>query len=219
LNILEAQKTIDRAIRLAERFEKESEQVLGVYTQRVDDYVDVTQDATTWRYDAALITRGKLEYHLGMLGTEILNRAYRQRFLDTDRRLVIVPNCLPKQPEGQCKAVRTPMGSVCQGCTPGCRVYQITQMGKKQGIPVVIIPDDELARICVSSGQAGTGMGVVGLSCALTNWSAGWDAERLGLHAQGVLLDCAGCKKHWTREGVSTDANLKKIKEVLGVAE
>jgi hypothetical protein len=71
----------------------------------------------------------------------------------------------------------------------------------------------------VFGGGAGAGalgvVGVVGVSCALTNWSGGWDADALGIPAQGVLLDYVGCAYHWDAAGIVTDMNLKKLLEVV----
>jgi uncharacterized protein len=39
-----------------------------------------------------------------------------------------------------------------------------------------------------------------------------------GVPAQGVLLDYAGCNSHWDETGFSTDVNIKKVLEVLGVS-
>ncbi len=201
--------------RLAEAFEAESEQALGQYTADADFYRTGSAPKVHWRYDAPLVMRSRLEYHLGMLGTQVLNQAYRSGYRSAERRLVIVPVCMRAQPEGKCQAVQTPIGKQCAGCTPTCKVHQITQLGKKHNVAVVCIPDDELGRVCVSSGQAGSGLGVLGVACALRNWSAGWEAQKLGLNAQGILLDYPGCKKHWNCKDIPTDANLKKIEEMM----
>ncbi len=201
--------------RLAEAFEAESEQALGQYTTEANFYRTGSAPKVHWRYDAPLIMRSRLEYHLGMLGTQVLNQAYRAGYQSSERRLVIVPVCMRAQPEDKCQGVQTPLGKQCAGCTPTCKVHQITQMGKKHNVMVVCIPDDELADACVSSGQAGSGLGVLGVACALRNWSAGWEAQKLGLNAQGILLDYPGCKKHWNCKDVPTDANLKKIEEMM----
>jgi hypothetical protein len=74
-----------------------------------------------------------------------------------------------------------------------------------------MVPDDQLSSLCLASGQAGSGLGVVGAACALRNWSAGWEANQLGLHARGVLLDSAGCSKHWTQKGTPTDVNVQEL--------
>jgi hypothetical protein len=154
------------------------------------------------------------------LGTEILNRVYRDRFAATEQKLVIVPLCLRTPPEGmECQAERTLLGARCRGCHPPCRVNQLTRLGQQQGFLVCCIPDDELAKVCLASGQAGRrDLGVMGISCALTNWSAGWEAERLGLAAQGLLLDYPGCRQHWHPHGVPTDTNLRRLRTLLGQA-
>ena len=216
----QARQVIRQSMALADDFALESRLALGRYTTGVEAYRATAAGRARFRYDAELLTRSRLEYHLGLLGTEVLNRAYRARFEAATHKLVIVPPCLRTPPEGSgCQAEQTSLGAMCRGCNPACRVHQLTKMGQQQGFMVYSIPDDELARVCVASGQAGSGgIGVVGLSCALTNWTAGWEAERLGLAAQGHLLDYAGCRCHWHTQGVPTDTNFKKLRQVVGAA-
>lgn len=197
------------------KFSIESEKYLGRYALQVENYRNGIKHRARWRYDAMLITSTKLEYYLGMLGTEILNRSYRSGFETSPSKLVILPPCICAQPEKLCRAVQTPLGAQCTGCTPSCRVNQITTTLTKKRIKVVMVPDDELSKLCISSGQAGSGLGVVGVACVLRNWTAGWEARRLGLHAQGVPLDYPGCSKHWHKEGVSSDLNAKQIYDSL----
>ena len=87
-------------------------------------------------------------------------------------------------------------------------------MGKKHGFDVFMVPDD--MKVFNSEGRGGT-IGVVGISCALTNWNGGWETGSLGIPAQGLLLDYVGCKFHWDRNGFPTDTNLKKLLAVLGI--
>jgi uncharacterized protein len=218
-----AQAILARCLLLAEDFAARSSEVLGKYTENVDEFVNCAQAQARWRYDGGLMTRSPVEYHLGMLGTEILTRAYRQRFRAMARKIVIVPDCLcarsPRAalPEGEkCQAELTSLGLKCQGCTPGCRVLQITRLGEKRGFEAYILPDD-LRGIGLGSCSKLSGVGVVGVSCALTNWDAGWMVNDSGVPAQGVLLDYAGCKSHWHQDGVSTDLNLNKLLETIEV--
>jgi hypothetical protein len=150
-----------------------------------------------------------------MLGTQILSRAYRKEFLACERRVVVVPDCMRSQQNGGCKAARTSLGGACRHCTPDCRVNQITRVGDEQGFEVYILPDelrDYGVRACSSAGT----MGVVGVSCALTNWHGGWQLQAAGVPAQGVLLDYAGCTRHWDAVGHSTDVNLRELQRVIG---
>ncbi len=211
-----ARKVIAQSLALADEFAGASEKVLGPYTVDVEQFLTESAPQYRHRYDAEFVSRSRLEYHLGMLGTEILSRAYRERFLSAKRKIVIVPPCMRAQQEEKCKAIQTPLGAKCQACTPTCRVHQITKLGEKRGFDVFMIPDE--LRV-FGSGTGDGSVGVVGVSCALTNWSGGWEAESIGVPAQGVLLDYVGCKFHWDKDGIPTDPNLKKLEEVVGCKE
>jgi hypothetical protein len=209
---------IVRSLALAEAFAEDSQRALGIYTERVEHFLSEIAPTYRRRYDSELVSRSRLEYHLGMLGTEILNRVYRERFLAAGRKIVILPPCMRAQPEEKCKARPTPFGAQCGACTPSCRVHQITTLGEKlqtaspeAGFDVFIIPDE----LRVFGSGAGMGdIGVVGVSCVLTNWSGGWDADALGVPAQGLLLDYVGCSYHWDEMGIPTDTNLNKLVEI-----
>lgn len=196
----------------AQEFSLTSNQSLGSFTEGVDAFLLNEAPRHRWRYDHHLLEHTRLEYHLGMLGTEILNREYRQSFLAARGKIVILPPCMRAQPDGSCKAVQTMYGELCKGCTPFCRINQVTKLGEKNGFGVFIIPDELKV---FHSGENQKDIGVVGVSCVLTNWTGGWDAERLGFPAQGVLLDYVGCKYHWDKDGFPTDMDLKELLECL----
>jgi hypothetical protein len=206
------QTAVSRCLELAEEFNVSSHEVLGKYTENVGRFLAEEAPKYRRRYDARLLSRTRLEYHLGMLGTEVLSRAFRQRFLAAKHKVVIVPPCM-SSPADKCKAIETPLGAKCQACTPTCRVHQITKLGEKLGFSVTMIPDDVKV---FGSGKDAENIGLVGVSCALTNWNGGWDAGAAGIPAQGLLLDYVGCKIHWDKHGIPTDTNLKKLKEILG---
>ena len=212
-NDLPAKDVLILCLDLADEFDRSSREVLGKYTENVDQFLSTAALEHRWMYDARLVYKTRLEYHLGMVGTEILNSVYRQRFLSTERKVVIVPPCM-SAPDVKCKADETPFGAKCNSCSPSCRVNQITKMGKKHGFDVFMVPDD--MKIFNTGGKKGT-IGVVGISCALTNWNGGWETGLLDIPAQGVLLDYVGCKYHWDRAGFPTDTNLKKLRAVLAI--
>jgi len=204
---------ISRCLKLTEEFAATSLDVLGKYTENVEDFLEKEVPKHRHRYDARLLSRTRLEYHLGMIGTEILSRAYRQRFIAAKHKMVIVPPCMCA-PAERCKAIETPFGAKCQACTPGCRVNQITKLGEKRGFSVTMIPDDVKV---FGSGKDNGDVGLVGVACVLTNWNGGWDAGTAGIPAQGLLLDYVGCNRHWDKVGIPTDTNLKKLQEILNI--
>jgi hypothetical protein len=208
-----SREVLARVQALADDFDQASRQALGRYTEHVEFFRAEAVQHYRHRYDTELVTRTRLEYHLGMLGTEVLSRDQREQFEATRRRIVIVPPCMRALPDGQCKALNTPFGAHCQACTTTCRINLATRLGEQRGFEVYMIPD-HLAHISAAGGGTAGGVGMVGVSCALTNWSGGWDAERIGVPAQGVLLDYVGCSYHWDERGIPTAVNLRQLAEV-----
>ncbi|MBU0494248.1 MAG: DUF116 domain-containing protein [Chloroflexi bacterium] len=214
----QASATLAAVLDLAAWFEARSAAVLGRYTPHVERFLTETLPGYRWREDAVFCGRRRVEYHLNMVGTEILNRAFRPAFLATARQMVIVPPCMKARSDNECQARPTPHGARCAGCTPGCRVRELTQLGDTHGFAVLIVPD-ELAVFSSGRGEPvrGAAVGVVGVSCVLTNAPGGWETQALGVPAQGILLDYCGCSYHWHETGIPTAINVGQLRRVLAI--
>jgi len=216
----EAAAALAAAAAFAGWFRRRSEAVLGPYTPQVERFLAEVHPHYRWREDAIFCGRQRVEYHLNMVGTEILNRAFREAFLATRRKAVLLPPCMKARGDSACQARPTPFGARCAACTPGCRVRQLTELGEQHGFAVRILPDElavfSAGRIRPEEGELA---GIVGVSCVLTNVSGGWETRALGVPAQGVLLDYCGCRYHWHREGIPTDLNAGHLLQVLGIGE
>jgi hypothetical protein len=149
-----------------------------------------------------------------MVGAEIMNRAFRSDFCDTQTTAVLLPGCMRGRPEGECKAVRGHGGLHCEGCLPECRVNQLREMGRRQGFEVYIIPHaSDLSLWTPRPGQPRRG--VVASACVTTLVEGGWELKRYEVPAQCVLLEYSGCKKHWHPEGVTTMLSMRELKRIL----
>lgn len=189
---------------------------VGQFTENVNKFLRSNGKINRWRYDSTLLHKTRLEYHLAMLGNEILNQVNREAFLRTKNKIVILPPCMKALQDSKCKAKITENGEQCMGCTPSCRINEVTRLGKKHGFKVYIIPD-ELKIFSRSPSQEK--VGIIGVSCLLTNWAGGWDTERLYIPAQGILLDYVGCKYHWDKVGFPTDMNINKLLSCLEITD
>lgn len=199
-------------VAFAEWFEARSLACLGPYTPCVEQFLRETHPTYRWREDFLLCGRQRVEYHLNMVGVEILNRALRDDFIKTKNKIVLVPPCMAALPDDRCRAALTPSGKRCAGCTPGCRVHKLTRLGEERGFSVFTLPDD----LRVFSGDArrkagSKAIGIIGVSCTLTNLQGGWDVRDLGIPAQGLLLEYCGCTYHWSQKRVPTDINFDRL--------
>lgn len=208
---------LSAAIACADWFGSRSVEMLGRYTPNVERFLRETHPQYRWREDTLFCGRPRVEYHLNMLGTEILNRAFRESFLRTRRKIVAVPPCMRFQPEGKCQARATAFGAQCAHCTPSCRIHQLSRLGEKYGFGVFILPDELKVFSQQTSNTTDDNLGIVGVSCALTNAPGGWETKSLGVAAQGLLLDYCGCRYHWHKDGIPTDINFSQLLRVLDI--
>jgi len=210
--------TLKLATTLAAWFESRAVEILGQYTNNVNYFLKNKHPQYRWREDNFFCGRKEVEYHFSMVGTEILNRAYRDEFLQTDRKIVLLPPCMKAKLEDGCKAISTPIGEKCMACTPSCRVHQLSKLGTKHGFTVMVMPHDMkvFSKDGEESAKKGS-TGIVGISCPLTNTAGGWEMKSVGVPAQGVLLDYCGCPWHWHKDGIPTDINFDQLLKVIGV--
>jgi hypothetical protein len=211
---------IRETIGFAGWFEEASVDALGKYTPNVEKFLKEKQPGHRWKEDVIFSARRRVEYHLNMVGAEIMNRAFRNAFLSTKKKAVVLPACMRYHPKPMCKAETNGLACECTGCTPQCRVNQLTKMGRKHGFAVHLVPHES----SVFSGDSGKTLlgdevGIVGIACVSNLVSGGWKAKGLGLPPQCVLLDHCGCRKHWHEQGIPTDINMRRLMAVLGLSE
>lgn len=210
------EEILQDAVDFAEWFERTSAETLGVFTPHVGRFIETESPKYRWREDRIACTRTRVEYHLNMVGAEIMNRAFRASFLPADRKAVLVPGCMRSRSEQDCKAVHGAEGVRCKGCESACRVNQLRMMGEKNNFDVFILPHaSDLSRWASKPGAPS--QGVVGVACLTTLVGGGWELKRLGVPAQCVLLNYCGCKKHWDAKGIPTELDVPEMKRILNI--
>jgi hypothetical protein len=211
---------IQKAIDFAGWFDTASTLALGKYTLNVDRFLKEKQPGHRWKEDVVFSARRRIEYHLNMVGAEVMNRAFREDFLKANKKAVVLPACMRFHPKPICKARMDGLSCECVGCTPLCRVNQLTKMGKQFGFGVFLVPHE--SSVFTGNGGkklVGDGVGIVGIACVSNLVSGGWKAKGLGLSPQCVLLDNCGCRKHWHERGIPTDINMARLRQTLGITE
>jgi hypothetical protein len=200
----------------ADWFINASLEAFGKYTPNVDVFLTQTHPAYRGREDYIFTGRQRVEYHLYLVGAEIMNRANRERFLASEKKIIFVPPCMASPSDGHCQAKDTPLGARCESCTPSCQVHQVTKLGEKIGADVFMIPDSFSPLSSGGSEVGETSVGVIGVSCPLTITGGGWEMRRLGVPAQGLLLDHCGCSWHWDLgRGITTEINFNQLLKIL----
>ena len=211
-------KVNKNAFKMSLWFEKRSREVLGMYTPNVQNFLNTSYKFYKKREDNVFCGRKEVEYHLNMVGAEILSKAFRKLFVKTKERKVLLPACVCLKPEGVCKRKKVEDGFLCGNCSKSCRVNGLTELGKSHNFQVLIVPHETDAFSNTKNIRYGD-VGVVGVACVLNLIEGGLKARNLNLVPQCVILDYCGCKNHWNKNGIQTDINCKKLFEILQVAE
>jgi hypothetical protein len=209
---------ITMAVMFADWFEERSLAALGKYTPNVEQFLKEKQPGHRWKEDVIFSARRRVEYHLNMVGAEIMNRAFREDFLKAKNKAVVLPACMRYYPKLRCKARSNGLSCECAECTPQCRVNQLTKMGRKFGFSVHLVPH-ESSVLSEKDGKTlfGDDVGILGIACVSNLISGGWKVKGHGIAPQCVLLDHCGCRKHWHEQGIATDINMGRLREMLDI--
>ncbi len=207
-------------IEFAAWFELKSAAALGKYTMNVEKFLHQNHFKRRFREDYFFCGRRRVEYHLNMVGAEIMNRAFRQEFRKKKRKVLILPSCMRNNPGGKCKAIKADLGLKCTGCTAKCRVNRLTGLGVDNDFEVYVIPhESSLFNQGVEKPEVKADLGVIGVACVLNLIAGGWKVKALEIPPQCVLLNYCGCKNHWHTTGFPTEIDMNQLLRVLGDAD
>ncbi len=187
---------------------------LAPYVSGVADFVD-RLDTDNGLEKTGLRSRPAETYIRNMLAVGVLSRIMRAAFLDADRRVIVLPECLKKYGEETCCKADLGDGSyTCTQCNSDCIVFESVERFVNDRTMLVLEPDDMNAYFADLRKSHGT-VGVVGVACALTMLS-GFERTLKHKHpTQGVFLNYASCGHHWAAPGYNTSYSLKRMTWVL----
>lgn len=210
-----AEATLEELVAFAIAFEAWAEYALGVFTAGVERFFRDGLPRRRWREDTIQCARRRVEYHLNMVGAEILNRAWREAFVRCERHVVVMPGCMRSRAGAECAAARTALDLRCTGCTKGCAVLTATRVAERAGAEAVaVVHGSDFSSFLRSPALRGGIVGIVGVACAPGLLGAGWRAYAAGLPAQCVLLESSGCE-HWRDAARPTSLDVRELERVL----
>ena len=213
----EVSEYLEIAFEFASFFETQSQIVLGKYTANLEKFLKEKHEEHLWKEDVIFCGRIEVEYHLNMVGAEIMNRTYKKDFDERPRKALILPGCMRSHPK-ICKAKDTNLGLKCTKCSKMCNVCKLKVIGDEYGFEVYIVSHESSA-FSKSTQKDREELGIIGVACVSNLISGGWKSDSLDIPAQCVLLDKASCKNHWHKEGLPTDINVNQLMKLFRITE
>jgi hypothetical protein len=196
-------------------FENASACALGPYTKGVPPFLAGEYARRGIREDQLFCGRGMVEYHLGLVAAEIMNRVLRPSFDLTPRKAVLLPACMRGARSATCRARIVGVDLTCTGCDPNCTIHRITRRMRQLGVPVYIVPHSTGFSRWLQRWQREHGIGVVAVACLLNILAGGYEMRARGIASQCVLLDFPGCENHWRPERIPTGVNEDRLVQIV----
>jgi len=196
-------------------FADESQRELGVYTSGVDEFLRLKHPAYVNREDVIFCGKQEVEYHLNMVGAEIMNRGFAPAYSQTKRKVVLVPGCMRPADAAGCKAVVDDVSITCTRCNPDCHVGRLDRLGQQHGFKVFIVPHSASFTKWLKQWENDAETGLVAVACLLNLVPGGYEMRELNIAAQCLLLDYCGCRKHWHPTGIETAINQERLLELV----
>lgn len=190
-------------------------ETLGKFTPNVNNYLNSAAYLKTGMEDYIFCSRPESDYHLSMTGAELMNIAFRERFMNTKRKALLLPACM-KINAVACKAEKSSIDYLCTGCNKNCAINKYRVAGEKYGFEVHIIPHSSDFSKWLRTWATGNDIGVIGVACILNLITGGLEMRDLNIPAQCIFLDYCGCKSHWDKNGIPTDINETQFRIIMG---
>ena len=199
---------LDDCIELTKWFCENSGRYLGEYTSNIEKYLENNHASHLMEEDVIFYHGHELEYHLNMLGAEIMNRIFREDFESKPRKAIILPGCMNANSK-KCRANEDALGDVCTFCNPDCNVFKITKAFPNHEVYIV---SHESTAFRGARKEDIDELGIIGITCVLNLISGGWKSSNLSIPPQCVLLNNVACKKHWLEEDIYGEIDCSELK-------
>ena len=198
-------------------FIEQGQKELAVYLLAINQFVE-KENNSPGRKKSPLRAKSPDVYLRNMLAVAILNRLHRPLFLQTQRRLIVLPACLKAYHPWKCQSRKEGKASVCAKCHPDCHVFSSMERFADSRTTIVLEPGNLKKYLKATKEQPGT-VGIVGVACVLTLLSGFDQTIKQGLPTQGIFLNYSSCKHHWADPPYNTNYSLNRLAGVLGKPE
>ena len=145
-----------------------------------------------------------------MLGANLMNRIFRPDFQSRKRKVLLLPSCM-KISKDKCKAENTRLGPVCRLCNKNCNIFKIAKDFPHE-LYLIEHNSDSLKG---ATKKDLVELGIIGVTCVLNLISGGYQASKIGIPPQCVLLNRVACSKHWLSEDSPSTIDVQELSKKI----
>ena len=183
---------------------------LSVYTKDVKQHLRTLP--ISQRFDGILRTK-EYQYHSYMVEIELVNRMYRERFIQSDYKFALIAHCL-RDFRPECSAVSAEYESMCKGCTEDCFVHLGSVLLKKYGIHPFISVSIDLDKLFKKIRSEHQSVGALGIACVPELAQGMRLCTKMRIPPVGIPLDANRCAR-WMRECREGSFSLTELEKLV----
>ncbi|MCP4566295.1 MAG: DUF116 domain-containing protein [FCB group bacterium] len=187
---------------------------LAPYITGVNEFISKVRKDPNSKADSLRLKPPEV-YCRNMLAVGVLNRLNRELFLQTTKRVIVLPDCLKNYGEWTCCKADTGIATECTQCTDECLVFESVERFADENTAIVLEPDDLKKYLSGIKEAAPSDVGVIGVACALTLLSGFQRTLDLQMPTQGVFLNYSSCAHHWAEPAYNTNYSFTRMGWVL----
>ena len=162
--------------------------------------------------DKELLNRRE-QYFLYMVEFELVNRVHRERFLDSNYRIALLPYCL-KETQTGCKASPDEIDFVCRGCLKTCTISKLSNVLRDSGVNPYILSRGSLKSIFSKLLKKRGSIGVLGIACVVELIQGMRFCMKAKLPVMGIPLNANRCPR-WMGGFFETSVDLSALEKIL----
>jgi len=211
INPEKADDHLNEMIDFASWFSAKTKSALGIYTINVNPFLKQHHEKYRNEEDYFFTGRSETEYHLNMVGAELMNRELQSGFQRAGQKVLLLPTCMASG--NPCKALHEKEGLKCRHCRSDCLISQTASKMLRKGIKTVLISHSSGFSRWLKAYAVDKNTALIGVACVLNLLTGGFQMKRLGIQSQCIFLDHACCKKHW-KHGVPASISLEGLSEM-----
>jgi len=184
---------------------------LADYTRNVDSHLQNLPLIKFW--DKRLGTTRE-QYHLYMLEIELTNRLNIERFLNSDKKIALLPYCL-KDFEVDCKSKPDNFDYQCKMCSKNCYQHYISSLLKTYNIGAYIWMGANLKKNAKQTLKRNQTFAVLGIACIPELISGIRKCRKYNLPVIGIPLDANRCVR-WMGKFHKNSINFEQLELLIG---
>jgi len=186
--------------------------VLKIYTEKVEHHLQTISFSKIW--DRTL-SASREQYHLYMIEIELTNRFFINDFVNSDRKIALMPYCL-QDFSTECKSARNGFDYQCRHCSGICFQNHASRILKEHNIEPYIWMEGDMKQLARYTLRENRTFGVLGIACVPELVSGMRNCIKSNIPVVGLPLNANRCRR-WFGEFLPNSTDLDELERLIAI--